>query len=49
LHCEPEDAFLPLSEGATASIRLHDVRELFEARAAVEPLLAMPKFRGIDR
>jgi len=34
LYCEPEGAFLPISEGAAASIRLHDVQELFEARAA---------------
>jgi hypothetical protein len=34
LYCEPEGAFLPISEVAAASILLHDVREPFEARAA---------------
>jgi hypothetical protein len=34
LYCEPEGAFLPISEQAAASIRLHEVPEPFEAQAA---------------
>ena len=34
LYCEPEGAFLPISEHAAASIRLQEVSEPFAAQAA---------------
>jgi hypothetical protein len=34
LYCEPEGAFVPISEAAAASIRLHHVAESIETRAS---------------
>ena len=34
LYCEPEGAFVPISAEAAARIRLHEVRDPFEAQAA---------------
>jgi hypothetical protein len=47
LHCEPEGAFVPISEAAAAGIRLLRVDEIFEAAAAGYAL--EPEFFGLMR
>jgi hypothetical protein len=48
LYCEPEGAFLPISEHAAASIRLQQVSEPFEAQAAGYAY-APDFFDGVER